>query len=164
MFFYYLFASGTCAATAAGLLYLYDKNKAETVFYNMTWSFVTVCAHLEDFYDKNFKKKKKDNHKKNDNDSEFEEFVDTITENHKISEKITFYDPKNEKYETCYELPDKDDLEWGFVKKKIDNKCKCRIYDNIKNRVSEDEEFVVIDIKPFLQVELEQNEKKKRNS
>ena len=119
MFFYYLFASGTCAATAAGLLYLYDKNKAETVFYNMTWTFVTVCAHLEDFYDKTFKKKE-NNNKKNDGDSEFEEFVDTITENHKITEKITFYDPKNEKYKTCYELPDRDDLEWGFVKKKID--------------------------------------------
>ena len=163
MFFYYLFASGTCAATAAGLLYLYDKNKAETVFYNMTWTFVTVCAHLEDFYDKTFKRKKENNNKKDDGDSEFEEFVDTIAENNKIScsQKITFYDPKNKNYETCYELPDRDDLEWGFVKKKIDDKCKCRIYDDIKTRVSGDDEFVVIENKPFLQVELVQNEKKK---
>ena len=109
--------------------------------------------------------KEEKNNKKNDNfsDPEFEDFVDTITENHKISceQKITFYDPKNKKYETCYELPDRDDLEWGFVKKKIDKKCKCRIYDDIKTRVSEDDEFVVIEDKPFLQVELEQNEKKK---
>ena len=158
MFFYYLFASGTCAATAAGLLYLYDKNKAETVFYNMTWSFVTLCAHLENFYEKTFKNEKK-HKKKNDDfsDTEFEQLVENCVN----KEKITFYDPKNNKYETSFELPDRDDLEWGFVKKKIDEKCKCRIYDNIKNRVSEDEEFVVIEVKPFLQVELEQNEKKK---
>ena len=54
MFFYYLFASSTCAATAAGLLYVYDKNRAETIFYNITWSFLTVYAHLEDFYEKTF--------------------------------------------------------------------------------------------------------------
>ena len=160
MFFYYLFASSTCAATAAGLLYIYDKNRAETIFYNVTWSFLTAYAHLEDFYEKTFKKEKKNktNKKKDDN---FEEFVDAITQDIENQEKITFYDPKQDKYETKNAVPDRDDLEWGFVKKKIDDKCECRIYDDIKTRVSGDDEFVVIENKPFLQVELEQNEKKK---
>lgn len=152
MFFYYLFASGTCMATAAGLLYIYDKNKVETLLYNATWSAITLYATLEDFFERTFKKK---THYKNDSDNEFEEFVEE--ENVKISEKITYYDKKNDKYETVIEIPDED--EWGFVKKKVDNTCKCRIYDNI-SKINEDDEFVIVD-KPFLQVELEQNEKKK---
>jgi len=154
MFFYYLFASGTCMATAAGLLYIYDKNKVETLLYNATWSAITLYATLEDFFERTFKKK---THCKNDSDNEFEEFVEEKEENVKISEKITYYDKENDKYETVIEIPDKDG--WGFVKKKVDDKCKCLIYDNISER-NEDDEFVIVD-KPFLQVELEQNEKKK---
>jgi len=151
MFLYFLFASGTFMTTAAGFLYLYDKNKAETLFYNVTWSAISIYTNLEDFFEKRFKLKK--------TEKKLDEKVEIFVEekNIKESDKITYYDKENDKYETVIEIPDKEDLEWGFVKKKMNGECKCRIYDNISEKKDEDE-FIIIE-KPFLQVELEQNEK-----
>ena len=160
---FYLFATGTCCITAAGFYYLYDKNKAETLLYGISWNMIKAYATLEDYYEKSIKPKvdkffgKKTVKVFGKKTKKNEEFIKK-DENEKIIEKITLYNKKTDKYETCIEIP--EDVGWGFVKKKIGNNNKCKIYENISDRDVDNEEFVLID-KPFLQVELEQNEKKK---
>lgn len=160
MFLYVLFATGTCVATAAGFYYIYDKKSAEKIFYSATWGAISLCARLEDFYEKNIKNKiyhvKKPIVKMDEDMSADATIIET--KNIKINEKITLHNIETDAYETVIDIPAENNYDWGFVKKKIDGKNKCKIYENINERVVP-EEFVVVE-KPFLQIELEQNGKK----
>jgi hypothetical protein len=147
MFFYYLFAGGSCLASVAGFYFLYDRNHAEKLFYDVTWSTFHIYANLEDFYDNNIEpciKLLLDEEQSGD-------------ENIKIIEKFTIRNTSTNDYETVIEIPKKDNYDWGFVTKKVKEINRCKIYENINER--DDDEFVIVE-KPFLQVELEQNNEK----
>lgn len=156
MFFYYIFAGGTCLVSAAGFYFLYDKQNAERIFYNVTWMALGAYANLEEFYDKKVAPRIK-NFFEDEEEIKEEENNIIIRENKKIKEKFTVHNNLTNNYETVINISPENNYDWGFVTKKIENENKCKIYENIHER--DDEEFVVIE-KPFLQVELEQNDEK----
>ena len=157
MFFYYLFAGGTCLVSAAGFYFLYDKQDAERIFYNVTWNMLGIYANLEDFYDKKVRPRIKNFFEEEEKEEELEMDNIKIGENKIIKKKFTLHNNLTNEYETVIEIPDEKKYDWGFITKKIDGENKCKICKNIQER--NDEEFVVVE-KPFLQVELEQNYKK----
>ena len=155
MFFYYFFAGGTCLVSAAGFYFLYDKQNAERIFYNVTWTALGIYANLEEFYDNKVKPTIENFFEEEEEEKEMENVI--IGENRIINKKFTVHNNLTNDYETVIDIPQDDNYDWGFVTKKIDGENRCKIYENI--RESDDDDFVVVE-KPFLQVELEQNDEK----
>jgi len=156
-FLYYLFAGSTLGASAFGFYYLYDRNNAEGLMYSATWKCVTLYARVEDFYNKRISPAITNLFELEPENNSFEStFVKTDLSANK-TDKITIHNLDTDKYEIIDELTDNINFDWGFKRKKINNDFKCKIFEN---REGINDDFKNIE-KPFLQVELEQNGKKK---
>ena len=116
MFFYYFFAGGTCLVSAAGFYFLYDKQNAERIFYNVTWTALGIYANLEEFYDNKVKPTIENFFEEEEEEKEMENVI--IGENRIINKKFTVHNNLTNDYETVIDIPQDDNYDWGFVTKK----------------------------------------------
>ena len=131
---------GAILGGGLSLSILLCPRKTKKNLYNLTWEIMKGYVQLEDFCLKKVKPTL---------------FKDINLDDDGIF-KITFFNCETQKYESYIDNIPKINSDWFFIKQKVDNEYKCKIFENIELVDTQIKNYEKTD-QLFIQIELKQN-------